>query len=167
MHREGGMLHHRCVANKSNFTVEEWDQIRRVPTLVGLAVMAASPSGPLGVMRESSAAGEVLRGGLTEAKTELMQVVGQDVLENTLVVHLDSGDVEQIRGKALAACRELGNILRNKASEEEAEEFRQWLMRIATATAEAEKEGGFLGIGGVRVTEQETEMIDQIAIALR
>jgi hypothetical protein len=161
------MLHHRYVANKSNFTVEEWDQIRRVPTLVGLAVMAASPSGPLGVIRESSAASEILRTGLAEAKTELMQVVGQDVRENTLMVQLEGLDVEQIRAKTLAACRELGNILRHKASEEEAEEFRQWLMRIARATAEAEKEGGFLGIGGVRVTEQEAEMIDQIAIALR
>lgn len=35
-------------------------------------------------------------------------------------------------------------------------------MDVATAVAEASKEGGFLGLGGMRVSAEEKRAIDQI-----
>ncbi|MBM3760147.1 MAG: hypothetical protein FJW36_07860 [Acidobacteria bacterium] len=155
------------VANKSNFSIEEWDLFRKVPMLTGIIVMAAAPSGPLGVFKESAAAAEMLREGLASAQTELMQVLAEDLKTNLSVHKLESESPDQIRAAGLAALRELGNILRAKASEEETAEFKSWLIALARRVAEASHEGGFLGFGGVQVSEAEVSALDQIEIALR
>ena len=41
-----------------------------------------------------------------------------------------------------------------------------WLLTVATATAEAGREGGFLGIGAVRVSEQEQAALAALKQAL-
>ncbi len=53
-------------------------------------------------------------------------------------------------------------ILTAKATPEEAASFRLWLLQAAEAAAEAAKEGGFLGIGAVRVSKGERAMLDRI-----
>jgi hypothetical protein len=47
----------------------------------------------------------------------------------------------------------------------EAKSFGNLLVDIAVKTAEASKEGGFLGIGGTRVTKEEQAAIDDIKSA--
>lgn len=155
------------MANKSNFTIEEWDLFRKVAMMTGMIVMAAAPSGPLGVFKESAAAAEMLRDGLALAKTELMRVLSEDLKTNLSIYKLGSEAPEQIRTMGLAALRELGNVLRAKASDEEAAEFKSWLKALARKVAEASREGGFLGFGGVQVSEAEASALDQIEIALR
>ena len=48
------------MATKADFTTEEWSQIQRAPFMAGLAVVAASPSGPFGVVKEMFAVGKML-----------------------------------------------------------------------------------------------------------
>ncbi len=135
--------------------------------LTGLVVMSASPSGPVGIYQESLAASEVLRTGLDSAKSELMIVLAQDLKRNVSMHKMESESGEAIRITGLAAFRELSNLLRAKASEEEAEEFKCWLKTLARKVAEAAREGGFLGFGGKQVTPEEESILDQIEIALR
>jgi hypothetical protein len=51
-------------------------------------------------------------------------------------------------------------------SASEAEEYKRWLVALARKTAEASKEGGFLGIGGTVVSEEESSAVDELASAL-
>ena len=44
--------------------------------------------------------------------------------------------------------------------------FRNMLISVATKTAEAAKEGAFLGVGGTRVTAEEEAAIQEISSAL-
>ena len=44
--------------------------------------------------------------------------------------------------------------------------MKRWLIGIAQRTAQAAKEGGFLGFGGVQVSETETGAIRDVARAL-
>jgi hypothetical protein len=155
------------VANKSNFTVEEWDLFRKIPMQTGLVIMACSPSGPLGVFKESAAAAEMVRAGLKDAQTELMQVLAKDLETNRTIFKLESENPDAIRSSGLDACRQVSRILREKATEEESAEFKAWLIEIAHQVAHAATEGGFLGFGGVEVSEEETSAIDQIEVALR
>ena len=67
---------------------------------------------------------------------------------------------------SLNACRAFAALVDRKASREEADEVKRWLVSIAHRTAEAAKEGGILGIGGVRVSEAETRAIRDVAEAL-
>ena len=48
------------MSTKSDFSADEWKLVLRAPMMAGLAVVAASPSGPLGVLREMFAVGKLL-----------------------------------------------------------------------------------------------------------
>jgi hypothetical protein len=50
----------------------------------------------------------------------------------------------------------------SKSSPAEAAGYAKFLVDVATAVAEASKEGGFLGLGGTRVSAEEKHAIDQI-----
>ena len=45
---------------KDSFTPEEWKMLLQGPMTVGLAVSAASPSGPIGISKESYAIAKAL-----------------------------------------------------------------------------------------------------------
>ena len=53
-----------------------------------------------------------------------------------------------------------------KATPEEVEAFRGWLVAAAQAAADAGKEGGFMGFGAERVSAGERQMLDQVRAAL-
>jgi hypothetical protein len=45
-------------------------------------------------------------------------------------------------------------------------DYKRWLLSLAQKTAEASKEGGFLGVGGTLVSDEETHAVDNLASAL-
>ena len=45
--------------------------------------------------------------------------------------------------------------------------MRRWLASISQSVAEAASEGGFLGFGGVQVSDAEKATLDQVAAALK
>ena len=53
-----------------------------------------------------------------------------------------------------------------KADAEEVSTFRDFILTVVQRVAEADKSGGFLGIGGERVTAHETAAIEEIRAAL-
>ena len=55
--------------------------------------------------------------------------------------------------------RRVEALLVAKADETEADEFREWLRISAQRSAMAAREGGFLGIGGERVSAREQDML--------
>jgi hypothetical protein len=58
------------------------------------------------------------------------------------------------------------DLLEKKATPEEATEMKLWLAQIAQKTAEATKEGGFLGFGGTLVSEEEKAAIAKVNSSL-
>ncbi|WP_031498380.1 hypothetical protein, partial [Bryobacter aggregatus] len=154
------------MAKKADFNAEEWDQLRELPSIAGLMVVAASPSGPIGLVQESSAAATRTHKVLDHAQTELLQALAEDLKGSLHMPRLEAQTSDEIRSRGLAACRAVATILR-KVSPEEAEEYKGWVMELAHGVAEAAKEGGFLGFGGTPVTPEESVAIDQIAVALR
>jgi hypothetical protein len=81
---------------------------------------------------------------------------------------------EQLTGKKPAevktACIEIlgkvDGILTTKAPSDAAA-FKNWLRQISQSVAEAATEGGFLGIGGVAVSDAEKATIAEISSALK
>ena len=74
-------------------------------------------------------------------------------------------DLAQAKAQALGACREVAALLGRKAPGE-AEGFKRWLLGSAQGVAEAAKEGGVFGIGGVQVSEAEKTALAEVAQAL-
>ncbi len=52
-----------------------------------------------------------------------------------------------------------------KASPAEAQAYKQMLLGVAQQAADASKEGGFLGFGGVRVSDKEKTFIAEVKAA--
>jgi glutathione S-transferase len=153
------------MAGKSDFSAEEWNMLRQGPFMASMLVIAASPSGPAGLKKEMAAANRVIAEAAYSARTPLLQSLGQDLKQTSSFPWLDEGH-RSFHDMAVAILKQVCGLLERKASPEEADEMKQWLNTIARRTAEAAKEGGFLGVGGTLVSDQEQEALDTIKSAL-
>jgi hypothetical protein len=81
------------------------------------------------------------------------------LLGSTAVLAQDASD------PALDGLRKVNAILAAKAPED-APAFRTWLREIAANSADAASEGGFIGFGGVKVSEAEKATLAEIDAAL-
>ena len=149
------------MTRKADFNAEEWSTIVEGPPLAGMRVITASRGGTI---RESIAMGKVY----TEARSHQ----GESELLDQLVASPPSIDAQRAReGGDIAAAsterlREAVSLLESKASPEEAEAYKRFVLSVAEAAAKAHKEGGVLGVGGKEVSEEEQAALDDIAATL-
>jgi hypothetical protein len=155
------------VSGKADFSVDEWDLLRSAPVMASLLVVAASPSGPVGLVQETTAAGKVIAQTAETAQTPLLKTLSEDVMQTIAIPKPPAGATpEKVQEAAAEILRRTSALLSTKATPEEASEVKAWLVKIAQATAEAAKEGGFLGFGGVAVSDQEKSALGMVEAAL-
>jgi hypothetical protein len=150
---------------KQDFTEEEWTRIRRAPLVAGVAIALADPGGPIELAKETMAS---LRSStLPPSQEELLASVALDVQAMTQHKQNLLGDFKPKNGQqVLDELRGVNELVTAKATPEEAEAFRRWLVAAAQAAADAAKEGGFMGFGGEQVSAGEQRMLDQVRGAL-
>jgi hypothetical protein len=152
------------MTSKADFTAEEWDALRRAPMVAGLAVSFADPGGPIELTKESMAA--MRAAGAPPGDQELLIAVSQDALAEQQQRHnvLKEIDLQAAtaRDQIVAELERVNGILSEKATPEEADAFRRWLIQAAQDAANAAKEGGFMGIGATRVSEGEKAMLTRL-----
>ncbi len=73
---------------------------------------------------------------------------------------------EQLQEQLFKDCETVSAALRQHSTAEEAAQYRDWLITIATEVARSAREGGFLGIGGVEVSPDEERVLNGIRSAL-
>lgn len=152
------------MTRKSDYAPDEWAALRRAPYVAGLAISFADPGGPIELTKEALATQRDVAS--PPGDHELLVAVSQDAMAHARELrHLK--DELGLKG---ATAREqiadelarVNGILSAKAAPDEAEAFRQWLLTAAQDAAEAAKEGGFMGIGAVRVSEGEERMLARL-----
>ena len=162
------------MASKANFSAEEWQQLLESPMLASMAVTAAEPSGLWGMLKESFAAGGTLARVRTDAgANELIKAVvvafesaeGRGAARDGLQARLQGSKPAEVKDRAIAGLRQVAALLDAKAPEDAAA-FKTWLQSIGQHVAEAAKEGGFLGFGGVQVSNAEKATLAEISSAL-
>ena len=143
------------MTTKADFNADEWERLAQAPAFAGLMVILGDRGGSF---RESIALGKAYAAARRDGGSELLeQVVASPP-------HVDPKSItpDQLPERIREAIRIVGE----KATPEEAEEYRQFILRVADAVAHAHKEGGVLGIGGKEVSEQEQAVLDQLASTL-
>jgi hypothetical protein len=70
-----------------------------------------------------------------------------------------------MKAAALAALSAAARIVESRAPDD-APAFKAFLNGVAVKVAEASKEGGFLGFGGVAVSDAEKATLDEVRAAL-
>jgi hypothetical protein len=155
------------MSTKADFSVEEWDLLRSSPLMASIMVVAASPSGPVGIVQESTAAGRMIIQAAGTAQTPLLKTLAEDLGARMSIPKPPAGaSPAQIQGAAAEILKRTSDLLAQKATPEEAAEYKEWLVKVAQATAEASKEGGFLGFGGTLVSDEEKVALAAVNTAL-
>jgi hypothetical protein len=150
------------MTKKADFNAEEWSTIVEGPMLAGMRVITAARGGTI---RESLAMGK------TYANARRQQ--GESELLDDLVAAPPSLDPERVRGGGdIARASSEGlhaalQLLEQKAAPEEVEAYRRFVMSLAEAAANAHKEGGFMGVGGKQVSDEEQVALDELATTLQ
>jgi hypothetical protein len=149
------------MTRKADFNAEEWSLVLEGPPIAGLLAITAQRGG---TFRESIS--------MAKAYTEVRQRSGESELLDEIVAErpeMDPGRFrtpEELRDGGLRRLREAVDLLEQKATPEEVESYRGFVLNLAESVAAAHKEGGFLGIGGQEVSEAEQKALEEIASAL-
>jgi hypothetical protein len=143
----------------------DWTKVVAAPAAALAAITSADLSGPIDSMKEVRAATEAMARAAREAAPD-----------SVLQAALGAG----LTGEMIAKMRELAprkdaliDVMRSGVAAVAANApadvnaYRDALLSIARATAEASKDGGFLGFGGKLVSDDEQKMLDAIRTALR
>ena len=157
------------MTSKASFTDEEWDRVLRAPMVAGMAITIADPGGPIEISKEMMA---TLRAAtVPPSQEELLAAVALDI---QALMHQKQNPARNFKPTSAATAgteildelRAVDAIVAEKATPEETQAFRGWLVVAAQAAADAAKEGGFMGFGAVQVSEGEQTMLDQLRSAL-
>lgn len=151
------------------FTPEEWKRVIAAPMLVGMAVTAADAGGLFSAFQESAAVARAIASGAQGSAGLIAEVAKRYASFDNRAALMESVKAALGTAKApaevVAACEtELGKIagMVSVNAAADAPAFTDWLLGIAQGVAEAGKEGGFLGFGGVAVSPAETATIEKL-----
>lgn len=131
------------MATKAEFNAEEWETVVEGPPSAGLAVVMADRGGAL---RESVA--------MARAYARARQARGPSTLLDEIVAAPptprppQAGAGEDVRAELMERVRRAVAIVAERGGEEDAAEYRAFVLDVAEGAAAAHKEGGFLGVGG-------------------
>ena len=163
------------MADKSNFTPDEWKLLLESVMMAGIAVTAADPSGLWGLLKESFASSsELVKARMDPGANPLIKAVvsdfgnaeGRSTARDGLKEKLKGLKPAEIPAKCVETLRQAGAVVDAKAPGDAAA-FKGWLRQISQHVAEAAPEGGFLGIGGVLVSDKEKATLKEISSALK
>ena len=146
---------------KARYSADQWATVRLAPMAVAQAVMAASPSGMIGRSKELAAATSAIAAGKEAASPTSLVSLAFDI-------DLTSSEIDVLKQNPAPATTLIRDAVAAVSTNSPADssEYGRFLVNVATQVAEASKEGGFLGVGGTRVSEDEQKAIDQVRRAV-
>ena len=160
------------MTTKADYTEEEWNELVQAPITAGLMVMMsdAHVTSMMGEMKGMM--NGMINQPLPEGAQELVGSLIEDIKaksenkEKMEQPDMKGKDPDTVMADMLGQLGSVASLLDEKCPEDEAAGFKQWIMGVAETTAEAGREGGFLGIGSVRVSDKEKAAMQKISQTL-
>jgi hypothetical protein len=143
------------MTTKAAFSPSEWRLVLEGPPTAGLLVITASHGG---TFRETVA--------LSKAYVEARAQHGESELLDEIVAEkpgMERGKAhnpEELRDQALACLRDVTTLLEHKATAEERDDYRRFVLTVANKVAAAHREEG------KQVSPAEAQAIEDITMAL-
>jgi hypothetical protein len=160
------------MTTKEDFTAEEWSQLENAPIYAGMGIITADPAAT-SIFKESAVmAKAMVQSPIPEGGADLVGGIVSDYQtkvqnkEKFDEPQFETKDPNEMMQKVYEFIGAAAAIVDQKATAEEAQAYKKWLLGISQAVAEAGREGGFLGIGSVRVSEQEQTVLDNYSKTL-
>ena len=144
------------MTTKQDFTTAEWDQILEGPTSAGVIVIFAQRGGTI---RETLSMGKAY----AEARQHhgASELLDEIVAAKPEIDHTRYHSPEELSEHALGHLRDAVALLEQKATPEELEDYRNFVVNLAQKVASAHREGG-----QDAVSDAERAAIDSIRQAL-
>jgi hypothetical protein len=143
------------VTTKAQFSEQEWDQVLSGPPMAGMIVAMADHGG---MMRETLA--------MAKAYGEARQQHGKSELLDEIVSakperdHTRFHSYDEMKRHGVQLLQEAVAILERKATADEVEDYRRFVLALARRVAERHKEGG------AQISAGEQAALDDLAAAL-
>lgn len=161
------------MAKQDTFTAEEWTLLRLAPSMIAGGVAASDPSGLFSSIKEAAAGARGMADAFKSGgNLELFAALAADrsipgLPDPKSMVGEGSRDqqMQNFKTAVLERVKSASELVARKASPEEANAYRRMLVDIAGKAADASTEGGFLGFGGVRVSDKEKAFISEVGKA--
>lgn len=164
---------------REKFTDDEWFLLGSAPAMIASAMSTASPGGAIREMvagmrrtvegRKDHADSELITTLLEKAANwDEAKEKAKDYRERAKA-RLEQANVtsrEALLDQVVRDCETVAGLVDERCEPSEASAYKSWCVSIARDVAHAAKEGGFLGIGGERVSDGEREMMARIERAL-
>src|SRR5918998_4809450 len=148
------------MTTKTEFNAEEWERVAQAPALAALTVMLADRGGAI---RESIALGKAYAEARSAGGGELIEAL---VSTPPNVNPADMGQPDQLRTQLPERIAQAVRTVEEKGTPEEAQQYRDFILRVGDVVANAAKEGGVLGIGGKQVSAEEQAALDELAATI-
>jgi hypothetical protein len=158
----------------TRFSPEEWTLLKSAPFLAGLSVTLSDlRSGLFGAIKESLAPSQAIIEAATGASNPIVVSVVASIKEMAAkreplrpAISVAGKKPEEVKAEVMAQLAKIPAVLAGKVPEDQAQEYKSWLVAIAGKVANAATEGGFFGLGGERVSATETTAINELASSL-
>ncbi len=156
------------MSTQSDYTPEEWKSITLGPFLAGLYITMADRSGLGGFVKETMTIGKVIAEAGKSDEVEVVSSLVKSMRDagfsgRPQLPDLPKEDDPAVLRNAMAEHMTEAAAAIAAKSPEEAEAYKNWLLSAAKRVSEAAKEGGFLGVGGVLVSEEEQKALEELA----
>lgn len=158
----------------SPYTADEWLVLAETPVRIGRAMMAVSPSGPVGMTQEILALRKCCQDAFPQTGNPILLSIHQRLQHQDIMTTLweDAGhafgqkwDSANVRQTAVTSCQQAVTLLKG-LSPQDAQTYKDFVYKTALNVAQAAREGGFMGIGGVSVSPEERALLSDISQAL-
>ena len=148
------------MTTKSEFNAEEWERIAQAPAYAALMVILADRGGSI---RESIALGKAYAAARRDGGDELIEAL---VSSPPSLNPSEMGRPDELRTQLPERIAQAVRTVEEKATPDELQHYRDFILRVADTVAHAHKEGGVLGIGGKEVSEEEQAALDELAATI-
>jgi hypothetical protein len=160
------------MTNRDAFTTDEWAQLETAPIYAGMGIITSDPA-ITSIFKETAAlAKAVVQNPIPVEAQDLVGGIVADFRkkaenkEKFKEPEFDTKDPQVIMQQIYDYVGGAAAIVDEKASAAEAQGYKEWMLGVAKSVAEAGKEGGFLGIGAVRVSDQEQTVLNNYSKTL-
>ena len=146
---------------EAQFTADEWAAVTEAPLMAAARVVAADRGGTL---RENMAVRRVyVAARELHGESPLLDAVCASPPPHDLGRLLDGGDPTSAGNVRVRAAVE---ALKARATPEDLDAYKGFVLAVVQTVAEANREGGFAGIGGEEVSAKEQAVLDEITALL-
>jgi hypothetical protein len=142
------------MASGAQFTQEEWSAVAEAPLLAAARVVAAERGGTI---RENLA--------IRRVYAAARELHGESPLLDALVESSPPLDLKRV-DDGNARLQTALSVVKAKATPEDADAYKGFVLAVVQTVAEAHREGGIAGIGGDEVSEREQAALDELTALL-